>query len=124
MTQGFLITNNPAVYEKYSCRAETIYLESERLIDVMYYARDKIHEGHKLLTHPLSGSIKPGQTPYKSVVISKEKGELDIESLRIIEGSIAVAKRQIAEKEEPKWSKEILEDFQLIDLDLIAGGSI
>jgi len=90
----------------------------------MYYARDKIHEGHKLLTHPLSGSIKPGQSPYKSVVISKEKGELDIESLRIIEGSIAVAKRQVAEKEEPKWSKEILEDFQLIDLDLIAGGSI
>ena len=118
MTSGFLITNNPAVYKEYSGAAETVYLENKKLIDVYYYARDKIHEGHSLLTHPLSGSIKPGQTPYKSIVMSKEKGELDVESLKIMEDSIVVAKHQMNEKE-PLWPEEVLKDFQLIDLDLI-----
>jgi len=106
------------VFKEYSGAAETVYLENKKLIDVYYFARDKIHEGHRLLTHPLSGSIKPGQTPYKSIVMSKEKGELDVESLKIMEDSIVVAKHQMNEKE-PLWPEEVLKDFQLIDLDLI-----
>ena len=124
MTQGFLITNNPAVRDKYAGRIETAYLENKKLIDVMYFARDKIHEGHRLLTHPLSGSVKPWQTPYKSIVITKEKGGLDIESLRIIEGGLAAANKYADREKEPLWSEEVLKDFQLIDLELIAGGDI
>ena len=119
MMQGFLITNNPAVYKEYSGHAEMEYLEGKRLIDVMYFARDKVHAGHKLLTHPLSGSIKPWQTPYKSIVISKEKGELDYEALRLIEDGISIALVHAGAKGEPKWPEEVLKDFQLIDLDLI-----
>jgi len=106
---GIIITNNPKVKEKYSGCYETVFLEAAGLMEILYLVRDKIHEGHGLLSHPLSGSVKPGQTIYKSVMITKEKSELDIESLKITENSIAVAEK-------------LLKDYQLIDLDLIAGG--
>ena len=88
---------------------EKIYVAHVDLLKILYIARDKIHEGHKLMTHPLSGSIKPGQTYYKSIVITKDKGDLDTESLKIIESSIAVA-------------ESMLKDFQLIDFELIKSG--
>ena len=108
---GILITNNPLAEKKYAGRVEIVYLENAMLIDVLNYVRGKIHEGRKLLTHPLSGSVKPGQTNYKSVMITKETGELDVESLKIIEDSIAM-------------SRKLMEDAQLIDLSLIAGGAL
>ena len=119
---GILITNNPMADKKYSGRFETIFLENAGLTDVMYTARDKIHTGHRLLSHPLSGSVKPGQTPYKSIMISRETGELDIDSLKIMEDSIAVALKQISGKGPPHWPPKVLEDFQLIDMGLIASG--
>ena len=123
MTQGFLITNNPAANKEYSGRVKTVYLENAKFMDVLYFARDKIHEGYRLLTHPLSGSIKPGQTPYKSIMISRDKGELDVESLKIMEDAIIVSIKQIEQRKEPLWPKGVLEDFQLIDLDLVTGGN-
>ncbi len=59
----------------------------------MSYVRDKVHEGHELATHPLSGSVKPNETPYKTIMISEKKGVLDFNSLKIIEDSIATAKK-------------------------------
>ena len=106
---GIIITNNPKVKEKYSKCYKIVFLEAAGLMEVLYLVRDKIHEGHGLLSHPLSGSVKPGQTIYKSVMITKEKSELDIAALKITENSIAVAEK-------------LLKDYQLIDLDLIAGG--
>ena len=119
---GILITNNPAAAKKFSGIIETVYLENADFINVLYFTRNKIHEGCKLLTHPLSGSVKPNQTPYKSIVITKDKAQLDTESLIIIEDSIAMSMKQINEKKAPFRPKDILEDFQLIDMDLIASG--
>jgi len=114
-----LITNNPAAASSYAGRLETIYLEDAAYLTVLYQTRDKIHEGHRLVTHPLSGSIKPGQTPYKSILITKAKGDLDVDSLKIIEDSIVTARKLTEGKKEPVWPEKTLEDFQLIDLDLI-----
>lgn len=119
---GILITNNPLVNRKYEKKLEMVYLQNEDLLAVLYLTRDKIHKGHKLLTHPLSGSVKPNQTPYKSIVITIDKAQLDMESLKIIEDSIVLASKQLRDKKVPVWPKEVLEDFQLIDLDLIASG--
>ncbi|MTI66402.1 MAG: GrdX protein [Firmicutes bacterium] len=113
-----IITNNPLVKE-----------ELEKIIKVEYYytdymeilkkVRDRIHKGHKLLTHPLSGSIKPNETPYKSIMISMDKDDLDTDSLITIENSIHTAKKFIKDFKTPDWSEEILSDFQTIDLTLI-----
>jgi len=116
-----IITNNILVHDKYNEKMDIIYFEGLSYLEILNFVRNKIHEGYKLLTHPLSGSIKPNETPFKSVAISTEKGELDFESLEIIEDSISTAKKFIEEKKTPEWTREILEDFRLIDFYLIDG---
>lgn len=117
--KNLLVTNNEAVNEKFKDKMEVIFLENNKYIDVLEFVRDKIHEGHKLLTHPLSGSIKPNETPYKSIMISKEIGELDTEGLVIIEDSIQSANKFTSIKPTPDWKERVLDDFRVIDLSLM-----
>lgn len=119
-----VITNNPLTKSNLDGRFDVIYKEVD-LVDVLIVVRDYIHKGHKLLTHPLMGSIKPNQTPYKSVAISKKNYmDIDIMSLEIIENSILKAKAMLDNKKLPQWPKDALEDFSLIDYDLIKNALI
>jgi hypothetical protein len=113
-----VITNNPLVNN--NCNS-VIYLCEASLADVLISVRDKVHLGHRLITHPLSGSVKPGQTPYKSVVIAAERMETtDGESLRVIEDALAVAHSMTHATHTAVWAESTLSDFQLIDYGLIA----
>jgi hypothetical protein len=94
------------------------FLDTDYL-GVLKAVRDKIHLGHELLTHPLSGSVKPGETPYKTVILSVEKNGLKEESLRIIENSIQTCQKLTANGKAKNWSGRALADFQLIDYHLI-----
>ncbi len=116
-----IITNNLLVHDKYNEKMGIIYLEEFSYLDILKFVRDKIHKGHKLLTHPLSGSIKPNETPFKSVAISTKKGVLDLQSLEIIQECIITTEKFIKGKKTPNWTKEILEDFSLIDFSVIDG---
>ena len=114
-----MITNNRKIADEFEKKYKVYYIEGT-LIDVMLHARDFIHKGHRLLTHPLSGSVKPNETPYKTILISKIPGKtINIESLSIIEDSIHTALKLIKDKPAPKWSDKLLEDFSIIDFDLI-----
>ena len=87
-----IISNNPKVKEFFKNeRAEVIYVEGS-YEDVLYAVRDRVQLSYHLLTHPLSGSIKPNETPYKSIAIKKEK-ELDLLSLELISNAIEVYKK-------------------------------
>lgn len=114
-----LITNNSKVNSKYKDRMDVIYDEGFMFLDVLTYTRDRIHQGHDLLTHPLSGSIKPNETPYKSIIISKKRNKLDEKSLKIIEASIESTEAFLKTKTTPPWAEGVLEDFRVIDLSLI-----
>ncbi len=114
-----IITNNSLVYEKYSEKIEVIYLGESTYLEILECVRDRIHKGHKLLTHPLSGSVKPNETPFKSIVICKNKGTLDFSSLSIMEESIASAKKFIKNKATPLWTEKVADDFRLIDCSII-----
>ena len=116
---SIIVTNNPYVYEKYKDKMEIIYKEDYNYIEILEFLRDKIHEGHQLLTHPLSGSIKPNETPYKTIMNSKEKGNLDQQGILIVEESIATAKKFQSNKPTPDWVESVLDDFRVIDLSLI-----
>lgn len=117
-----LVTNNPKVNEEFSTKIETIYEMEKDFLGVLELIRNKIHTGHKLLTHPLSSSIKPNETPYKSALISKETGSLDMDSLMIIENAIDVTKKLLKTGKKVKFTQEILEDFQVVDLSIIRSG--
>ena len=117
--KNIIITNNKYVYEKYKDNFEVNFDENFTYLDVLEYVRDRVHEGHELTTHPLSGSVKPNETPYKTIMISDEKGVIDFNSLKIIEDSIATAKKFTNNMPTPNWPESILDDFRVIDLSLI-----
>lgn len=113
-----VITNNPLSYEKFSKDYEVRYIDID-VITLLKTVRDSIHSGHRILTHPLMSSIKPNETPYRTVLITKSKENLDMDSLNIIEGAIATTLKFINDFNVPKWPQNILDDFKLIDYDLI-----
>ena len=114
-----VITNNPLVRSRLDDAHEVIYLELsyEELLKVV---RDRIYEGHRLLTHPLSGSVKPKETPYKSVLISERKEKVDGESVRLIENAILVCQK--FQDKSKYYKEEVYKDFQLVDWTLLESG--
>ena len=88
-----IITNNPSVREHYMTR-QTVVIVDGGYRDVLMQARDRIHRGHPLLTHPLMGSLKPNETPYRSVILGDELlAGTDADSVLIIEEAILVFDR-------------------------------
>lgn len=114
-----IISNNKLVKEKFAQIFEVVFVEGT-LLQTMERARAMVHKGCILLTHPLSGSIKPNQTPYKSIALEKRDGPVDFNSLQIMEQSIGRTKSLLDDKPTPDWPESCLEDFRLIDLDLIS----
>lgn len=119
MSKYMVITNNPLVRSRLDDAHEVIYLELsyEELLKVV---RDRIYEGHRLLTHPLSGSVKPKETPYKSVLISERKEKVDGESVRLIENAILVCQK--FQDKSKYYKEEVYKDFQLVDWTLLESG--
>jgi len=109
-----LVTNNPQVEAQFKDMFKVEFIDTD-LIGVLAHVRDQVHKGHRLLTHPLMGSVKPNESPYKSVVISKAIEDLDIQSLNIIEESVQTAQKFAPKKIPEKY----LNDLQIVDLSLI-----
>ncbi len=111
-----IITNNYLIFRLYSNDYPVIY-KKKSYKEILKLARDYVHKGHKLLTHPLSGSVKPNETPFKTILISSFLGDLDMKSLSIIEKSIETADK--FEEVVNDYSENIERDFMEIDLSLI-----
>jgi hypothetical protein len=114
-----VVTNNPMSKVELEKKCHVEFVDGSTM-EVYQKARDYIHAGHRLLTHPIMSSIKPNQTPYRTVVITGEAGkEVDIQSLHYIEEAIHTLEKFLMNFGIPVWTEKILEDFQLIDFDLI-----
>ena len=109
-----IITNNPTVIANYPELSR--YIEGG-VHDIFIAVRDAVHKGALVISHPLSGSIKPNESPYKSVVISAISGPLNIKSLNVIEDAISTLARMPDKKR--VYDESVLDDFRIIDLDLI-----
>ena len=119
MEKFIILTNNPLAAEKYAPDYEVEYRE-ETALQVLLRARDRIHKGHRLLTHPLYGSVKPNETLYRSIMISRKTAATDNESLALIEDSILTWKKfgEIRRA----WREQELKDFMLVDETLLRSG--
>ncbi len=117
-----VVTNNSEVKREYESKADLRFIEGGYR-DVIVAVRDLVHQGYRLITHPLMGSLKPNETPYRSVALSSGGEELDIQSLGLIENAMACCdkfeERPLRGMNAPE---ERLADFRLIDLSLLAGG--
>jgi len=112
-----IITNNERVYNKYKDTYDITFINGD-FREVLVKTRDKVHEGYELLTHPLSSSVKPNETPYKSIVISDTKENLNLDSLYIIENSI-MSYDKFNKNKLNFITDKIIEDFKLIDLTVL-----
>lgn len=111
-----ILTNNPLVLEKLGDTHKIVYCEAS-YEGLLKEVRDRVHEGHLLLSHPLSGSVKPNETPYKSIMLSAGKGEVDPGSVVIIENAIEACRKFVFKSD--KYKPEVYDDFQMIDWTLL-----
>ena len=118
-----IVTNNQLCLGKYGAQIQMEYLEDGSYLDVLRKVRDYLHLGWKLETHPMTGSLKPNQTPYKSIMISNEP--LDQEDFftqeMTISNAISACTKFQSIKKTPDWPEYIREDFRIVDLSLIEG---
>lgn len=112
-----IITNNPMVRDEFSEKYQVDYAEIS-FEDILKKVRDKVYLGHQLLTHPLSGSVKPNETPYKSIMISTKPDKLDFNEMEIIENAIHACKK--FEFRSDKYAPHVYVDFQYVDHTLIS----
>jgi len=111
-----LVTNNPMAAQRFAKVFHVEYKEVAAL-DIIKIARDMVHLGHKLLTHPVMSGVPPKDSPFKSIVVSNEADKLDFDSVRIIENAMAVyAKIETAGHGLPD---NVAKDFMLIDCEMI-----
>lgn len=116
----FVVSNNPMTKNNFASKYDVEFIEGN-VIEVFKVIRDYVHLGHKILSHPLMSSIKPNETPYRTVILSKNRDtNTDVDSLMLIENSIMTTEKFLRDFNTPNWSEEILLDFQLIDYDLIS----
>ena len=115
----FVLTNNPLAQEQLTPVA-TVVFEPVGIKAIFEEAARFVAQGHRLLTHPLSGSVKPGETPYKSMLLgSKASPDVDAASARLVSCALDACGK--FEDKTELYDEQVLRDLQLVDLSLIQG---
>ena len=118
-----IVTNNSLCRDQYQELIPVDFLEGKGYMDVLLAVRDYIQKGWRLETHPMTGSLKPNQTPYKSIMVSdlpREQEEFYSQEMTI-ENSILSCRKFLEIKQTPNWTEEIRKDYMIVDLSLIEG---
>ena len=113
-----LVTNNDRVYRKYKDDMEVVLLGSYR--DVLIKVRDLVYDRHILLTHPQASSLKPNQTPFRSVMVYPKGEEDNTKDIMLIEKCIETFEQwqEIAPTPD-HYQKNVEDDIKTIDLSVI-----
>ena len=118
LEKAIIITNNDRVYSKYKNEIQCILLESYE--DVLIKVRDMVYDRHILLTHPQASSLKPNQTPYRSIIVYSDKNAENIKDILLIEKCLEVFRAwQDIALTPKKYESRVSEDFKTIDLSII-----
>ena len=130
-----LFSNNPLMRELHLAGGECHYSEGSALL-VLEGARDAIHDGWKLLHHPLYGNYRPYQQPYRTLLLERTPPSLlaasaaasthdgsfrivpDLMSIHLIEEAFEVFRstRVITPGEAPA---SMLHDCSVLDFELM-----
>ena len=113
-----ILTNNPMVRDLMG-HAYAIDFQEVDFRVLLRILEQRVAAGYTLLTHPLAGSVKPNETPYRSMALSLRPGIVDMESF-----ALAAAALETCAKFTPRprqMCETLLADLQLVDFTLIAG---
>lgn len=117
-----IVTNNPLVEAYISAHGldnyyQIVWIEGYTE-DVLRRVRNLCHSHHRLITHPLTGSIKPNQTPFKTVVLEQGDAKVvDLESVQLAEAGLGKALDLLKSRPRPEVAFRFSDDFAVIDLD-------
>ena len=115
-----ILTNNPMVLGKFSSSHEVLFFDISAK-EILGKAAEMIAEGDTILNHPLYGSIKPNETPYRTILL-KKKGDSSFTQITKEESTELIVKALRAyEKFTDKKGqipREVLKDYQVVDLAL------
>ena len=116
--KAILITNNDRVYEKYKDEIKIILLNTYE--EVLIKVRDMVYDRHLLLTHPQASSLKPNQTPFRSVVVYPKGKEDNMKDIMLIEKCVQVYYEWQEIAPSPvKYADKVANDFKTIDLSVV-----
>lgn len=114
------MTNNDRVYEKYKDITNVILLDTYE--DVLIKVRDLVYDRHRLLTHPQASSLKPNQTPYRSVAVYPKGEEDNMKDIMLIEKCIETYRQwQEIAPTPANYEERVANDFKTIDLSVVDG---
>lgn len=111
-----IVSNDPLVRERCPEGVALRFVEGSHR-DVLVTVRDLCQSGHCLLSHPLAGSVKPNETPYRSVLLSSDAPGVDPVSVELSGQAVLTAEKFGPVRR--SWREKELADFRLIDLTLI-----
>ena len=112
-----IVTNNDRVADKYKDMMNVEMVDSYE--EVLIKARDMVYDRHRLLTHPQAGSLKPNQTPYRSIIVYPSDNSSNMDDVMMIEKAIETFNKFKEIKETPKYEEKIANDYKTIDLSMI-----
>jgi hypothetical protein len=119
----YILTNNTRAVEEFGQTHDVRFVEGG-LKDVLIKARDLINGGDILLSHPLYGSVKPNETPYRSILLQQGKSPdgvmpapADPDSVRLIGNALSAFEKFIVKA--TVTNPRLLDDFQVVDLSLL-----
>lgn len=114
-----IVTNNPMVKERINQQKAVDFVEGSYGQVLRHVKGRIIKERLCLLSHPLSGSIKPNETYYKTIFLTETHSQsIDLESLAYMESAISVYEKFIKNKQRPNWSLGVLHDFAFVDFSI------
>jgi len=116
LQQVLIITNNPIV--KNINNAEICFVKGDQR-QVLYQVLNKVAVGHSLLSHPLAGSIKAEDNPYRSVVLSSSTAETDLSNLNMLEYCLGKVESGVRDGMQSRQLDQLARDFQMIDKELL-----
>lgn len=117
-----ILTNNPMVLEEFQETHDVLYFDVSAKT-ILGKAGEGIAEGETLLNHPLYGSVKPNETPYRTLLL-KGKGDPAFSAVNSDESAALIVKalrayEKFTDKKETTDPK-LLQDYQVVDLSLAA----
>lgn len=122
-----LYTNNPMVRDKFQDKLDVCYSDSS-FFGLLSEVKRGISSGKTLLSHPLSGSVKPGETPFKSLLLSRETSDMpELLSINLIDEALEKTKVFFidnnidleAKPSDTPLPQSVINDLELIDYTLI-----
>ena len=108
-----IVTNNPMAAKEFAGQGEVRLYPEDTYREILVRARDLVYIGHRLY-----GSLRPHETPYRTVVLSDRPQTPDEEECLIMSEAITRIDT-FTPPDRAKMPQRILEDYQMIDCSLV-----